>query len=172
MTPAFIAIRPNVLLRPEPQGFGGTAKIGVPQVLAAVLLWGLLYGAVMGTSGGFAGELILASLAPFTALWYLSFENHNAAILFNGLMFAIASISSQLVLRRLYQPLIERNPRHRFLLRLWLVMYVFVGIQMAWVLRPFVGHPELPTRFLREDSWSNAYVAIARIISNFLHGLT
>ena len=35
------------------------------------------------------------------------------------------------------------------MLRTWLVIYVFVGIQMGWVLRPFVGspvcsHPVLP----------------------------
>ena len=222
-----IAFRPAILLRPDLQRRGGGLQVGIPHVIAAVVLWGLLYGAVMGTSGGIAGErllqplysaikvpllllitfllglpsffvlntllgvrndfaaalralmltqaaltLILASLAPFTAVWYLSFENHNAAILFNGLMFATASLSSQLVLRRLYQPLIKRNPRHRLLLRLWLTMYVFVGIQMAWVLRPFVGHPDLPTRFLREDSWSNAYVAIARIITSLVQGDT
>jgi hypothetical protein len=110
-------------------------------------------------------------LAPFTAMWYLSFANYNMAVLFNGLMFAIASFSAQLVLRRLYQPLIARNPRHRLLLRIWLGLYVFVGIQMAWVLRPFVGNPDLPTRFLREESWSNAYVAVARMILEALRAL-
>jgi hypothetical protein len=35
---------------------------------------------------------------------------------------------------------------------------------MAWVLRPFVGDPDLPTQFFRQDSWSNAYVVIARMI--------
>ena len=27
------------------------------------------------------------------------------------------------------------------MLRTWLVIYVFVGIQMGWVLRPFIGDP-------------------------------
>ena len=48
--------------------------------------------------------------------------------------------------------------------RIWLVLYILVGVQMAWVLRPYVGNPELPTEFFREDSWTNAYVAIARMI--------
>jgi len=65
------------------------------------------------------------------------------------------------LLRRLYRPLIARDARHRALLRLWLIIYTFVGIQMGWLLRPFIGMPDTPTRFLREDTWSNAYVFIA-----------
>jgi len=37
------------------------------------------------------------------------------------------------------------------------VLYVFVAVQLAWVLRPFVGSPNVPTRFFRENAWSNAY---------------
>ena len=29
------------------------------------------------------------------------------------------------------------------MLRAWMVIYVFVGIQMGWVLRPFIGNPRL-----------------------------
>jgi hypothetical protein len=42
----------------------------------------------------------------------------------------------------------------------WLVIYVFVGVQMGWVLRPFVGHPDLPVQFFREEAWGNAYVEV------------
>ena len=37
------------------------------------------------------------------------------------------------------------------------MLYVFVAVQLAWVLRPFVGSPNVPTRFFRENAWSNAY---------------
>jgi hypothetical protein len=112
--------------------------------------------------------IILASLAPFTALWYASYGDYNSAILFNGLMFAIASFSAQVLLRRLYRPLIARNARHRLLLRLWIVIYVFVGIQMGWVLRPFVGSPISESRFFREGAFSNAYVVVGSIIWEIL----
>jgi hypothetical protein len=108
--------------------------------------------------------IVLASLAPFTILWYASFAGHDAAILFNAAMFAIASFSGQWALRRYYAPLVRRNPRHRWMLRLWLSIYAFVGIQMGWVLRPFIGHPGLPVSFFRADSWGNAYVYVAEMI--------
>jgi hypothetical protein len=112
--------------------------------------------------------IVLAALSPFTALWYASFAGHDGAILFNAGMFGTASVSAQWVLRGYYRALVVRNHRHRWLLRVWLVIYAFVGIQMGWVLRPFIGHPDLPVSFFREDSWSNAYVFLARTVWKML----
>ena len=189
------------------------------RLLAFTTLFGVFYGAVMGTFGGVRGEralqllysglkvpllllvtfalslpsffvlntllgvradfgralralvatqavltIVLASLAPFTALWYASSGAYRPAILFNAAMFALASFAAQGLLRRWYAPLIERNPRHRVLLRTWIVIYAFVGVQMAWVLRPFVGDPGQPTRFFRQGAWGNAYVEVARMV--------
>src|SRR5262249_44574088 len=108
--------------------------------------------------------IILASMAPFTALWYLSNSDYNAAILFNAALFAVASISAQVLLRRGYRPLIARNPRHRLMLKTWLIIYICVGIQMGWVLRPFVGSPFSQPQFFRDGALSNAYVAIYDLI--------
>ena len=56
------------------------------------------------------------------------------------------------------------------MLRAWIFIYVFVGIQMAWVLRPFVGDPLLPVQFFREDSWSNAYEVVIKMIWDVVAG--
>jgi len=162
---AYSAVKVPVLLGVTfaiclPSFFVLNTLLGVRNDFASVLR------ALVAAQAGLA--LILASLAPYTALWYLSFEHYQIAIFFNGVMFAIASIMAQLIVRRLYRPLINRDPRHRTLIRIWLAMYIAVGIQTAWVLRPFVGHPNLPTEFFREDSWTNAYVAIAHMIWQIL----
>jgi hypothetical protein len=109
--------------------------------------------------------IILVALAPLTLLWYASSAAYHAAILFNALMFTVASAGAQVMLRRAYRPLVARDPRHRVLLRLWLVVYAFVGIQMGWMLRPFVGEPARPVEFFREDTWGNAYVIVARMVA-------
>ncbi len=108
--------------------------------------------------------IILASLAPFTVVWYWSTSGYNAAILFNGFMFAVASFTTQWIVRRYYLPLIQRDPRHRLLLRAWLTIYIFVGIQMGWMLRPFIGDPNAPVQFFRSNSWGNAYEVVFRLI--------
>jgi hypothetical protein len=114
--------------------------------------------AVVGTQGAVA--LVLACLAPYTAVWYASTADYHEALLFNGGMFAVASVAAQWVLRTRYAPLVARNPRHRVMLWVWLFVYCFVSIQMAWVSRPFVGHPETSPTFFREEAWGNAYVVV------------
>jgi hypothetical protein len=108
--------------------------------------------------------LALGALAPYTAVWYLSTTGYDQSLLFNAAMFALASFTGQAILRRLYRPLIARHSRHRIALGLWLIIYAFVGIQMGWVLRPFVGDPTKPVRFFREGAFSNAYVVVAKLI--------
>ncbi len=56
------------------------------------------------------------------------------------------------------------------MLRIWLVIYVFVGIQMGWVLRPFIGDPRMPVQFFREGSWSNAYEVVILMIWRSIAG--
>lgn len=118
--------------------------------------------AVVGAQG--AVGVVLASLAPYTAVWYASTADYAEAIVFNGVMFAVASWAAQRALRRRYAQLIARDPRHRAVMRAWLFVYAFVGIQMGWVLRPFVGAPDARPTFFREGAWGNAYVEVAETV--------
>jgi len=52
----------------------------------------------------------------------------------------------------------------------WLGLYVFVGIQMAWVVRPFVGAPGQPVQFFRAASWGNAYEVVLRLVWQAIFG--
>jgi hypothetical protein len=119
--------------------------------------------AVVGTQSCIT--VVLAALAPITAFWYVSCGGYQQAVLFNGLMFGIATVTAQIVVRRYYRPLISRSPRHRRLLWAWFFLYAFVGIQMGWILRPFIGDPNMPVSFFRSGAWGNAYVVVARLIA-------
>jgi hypothetical protein len=114
--------------------------------------------ALLATQAGLT--VVLASLGPFTVLFYLSTTNYDAAVLFNALMFGTASFAGQRLLKRFYAPLIARDARHRRMVRFWIVLYAFVGIQMGWVLRPFIGDPRTGTTFFREGAWGNAYIEV------------
>lgn len=115
-------------------------------------------------SGQAGLTIVLASLAPYTLLWYASSGSYEGAQLFNGLMFAVATFTAQSMVRSWYRPLIVRDRRHRWLLRAWLILYTFVAVQMAWVLRPFIGAPGMSVQFFREESWGNAYVIFGRMV--------
>ena len=107
----------------------------------------------------------LASLGPVTRFVYTSGISHNGAILFNAGMFTLATAMAQVVLWRRYRDLIRKNRRHLLMLWGWLIGYAFVGVQMGWMLRPFVGTPGTPVTFFREEPFSNAYVVIVRLVS-------
>jgi len=158
------------------------SAVKVPMLLLLTFLLSLpsfwVLNALLGLAGDFGQAvraliatqaclgIVLAALAPFTLFWYASFSDYQDAILFNAAMFAIASVSAQIALVRYYQPLENRSARHRHLRRLWIVIYAFVGIQMGWVLRPFVGAPGAPAQFFRAESWSNAYVLVAHLVAH------
>jgi di/tricarboxylate transporter len=61
---------------------------------------------------------------------------------------------------------------HRWMLRVWLSAYVFVAIQLGWLLRPFIGDPELPVQFVRPDAWDNAYVIVAKLVLRKFQGVS
>ena len=121
--------------------------------------------AVRAVSNAQAGLAItLVGLAPFVGFFYASCNDHSWAILFNGMIFAIATVTGQVLLRRGYRGMIGRNPRHRFVMRTWPIVYGFIAIQMAWVLRPFVGEEGQTTSLFRQNAWGNAYVVIGNLI--------
>lgn len=147
-----------------------TSLIALPNFFVLNTLFGLrrdFAEAVRALAAAQAGlAVILASLAPFTAVWYATSADYAAALRFNALMFAVASFGAQYLLRGYYGPLIRRNRRHRAMLWFWLIIYVFVGIQMGWVLRPFIGDPAAPVQFFREGAWSNAYVVVFKLLTS------
>jgi hypothetical protein len=165
---AFSAVKVPLLLL-------ATFAIGLPSFFVVNTLFGLrrdfveTLRALVAAQAGMA--IVLASLAPFTLFWYECCDDYEAAILFNGLMFAVASSAGQKLLRDYYRPLVLRNARHRPMLWTWLTLYVFIAIQMGMVLRPFVGAPGIPARFFRSGAWENAYEVVGGLIWNAFKSL-
>ena len=118
--------------------------------------------------------VILVSLFPLMLFGYVSMADietsYAFAILLNALMFGLASVSAQVLLRGYYECLIARNRRHLWMVRVWILVYGFVGIQAGYVLRPFIGDPNSPTSFFRQDSFQNAYVKVCELIWQVLGG--
>jgi hypothetical protein len=151
-----------------PMLLGVSFAISIPSFFILNTLFGMradfrsAIRAVVTAQAGLA--IMLASLSPFVLLWYASSTDYSWAILFNGGMFCIATITGQILQRRYYKRLIAGNPRHRAMIRSWTIVYAFVAIQMAWVLRPFVGGPGEPTTFFRRGAWGNAYVVVGELV--------
>jgi hypothetical protein len=147
----------------------GTCAVCLPGFFVLSSVLGLrrdfreAFGAIL--SGQAALALGLASLAPITRFIYESGADHRAALLFNGAMFALSTAGGQAVMVRRYRPLIRRDRAHRWMLWMWVGLYAFVGIQMGWTLRPFVGSPGVAVTFFRSEPFSNAYVTVFHLIA-------
>lgn len=60
--------------------------------------------------------------------------------------------------------------RHtKLVFRCWLVLFSLVGAQMGWVLRPFIGNPELAFSFFRPKE-SNFFAAVFGALGKLLAG--
>ncbi len=149
-----------------------TSFLCVPSFFVINTILGLRDDFVLACRGIVAAQatlaLCLSSLAPITLVLYFSSDNYYLAQLFNGLQFAIATIGAQIVIHRHYRRLVQKNPRHRIARIAWGMTYIFVGIQMGWVLRPFIGKPDMASQFFREKAWSNAYIELYKIAQRFL----
>lgn len=151
-----------------------TFAISVPSFFVLNTLFGLrndfprAMQSLLATQVGFT--IFLAAFAPLVLFWYASFSNYNHAVATNGVMFAVSSLASQRLLRGYYAPLVARNPRHRMMLWVWTGVYALVAIQLAWLLRPFVGSPAAPVEFFREGAWDNAYIIISKLVWRILVG--
>jgi len=51
----------------------------------------------------------------------------------------------------------------------WVFVFALVGAQMGWVLRPFIGNPEMPFTLFRERT-SNFFEAVFNALSTLLSG--
>lgn len=122
--------------------------------------------ALRAIGAGQAGvALTLCALSPLVLVVYSAVGSHRGALLWNMAAFTIGAGVGQVVMLRRYRPLIRRSARHRLMLACWLVLYAFVGIQMGWTLRPFVGTPGAEFQVFRDGAFTNAYVAVWRAIA-------
>lgn len=75
---------------------------------------------------------------------------------------------------RLLQLLISLSPNRAAALRVlgaWLTGNLFLGSQLTWILRPFIGSPGLPVQFLRLNAFhGNFYEAVFRALHHILIG--
>jgi len=112
----------------------------------------------------------LVALAPVVLFAYACDASYPAALLVNATAFALAAWAAQVALSRHLAPLIARDGRHRRIVVAWFVLHAFVATKVSWILRPFVGDPELPVAFLRagqwwEDPFTNLFWAAAALLA-------
>jgi hypothetical protein len=112
-------------------------------------------------------SVLLFSFAPITLFFLISSSNYQFYKLLNVAVFAITGFIG---IKFLYQGMrlmtqedTEGVETRMSVLRFWLILYAFVGTQLAWTLRPFFGSPKVPFELFRHLQ-GNFYLDIAQAI--------
>lgn len=113
--------------------------------------------------------ILTLSFAPIALFFWLTAPHYQFFKLLNVAILTLTGFSG---LSFLWQGMshVESGGGTRFrslALWAWIVVYGFVGTQMAWTLRPFFGAPGLPFEIFR-DLGGNFYVNVLRSIGEIL----
>jgi hypothetical protein len=121
--------------------------------------------------------LILAGFSPITLfIWYNApplgskeaIVGHSLMLLSHVVAIAFAGIIANQRLLGFLQKL-SGVATGRAVLFSWLAGNLFLGAQLAWVLRPFIGAPSLAVQFLRDDPLrGNFYEAVWRALLHMI----
>ena len=145
------------------------ARLSVRQALALILV------AITVTT------MLTLAFAPISLFFLLSASSYqffkllNVSIMtltgFVGLSFLVAGMRSMNTLARSTAfaadqpeaPALSERPVNMSLLNVWILLYGFVGTQLAWTLRPFFGDPNQAFQIFRSIG-GNFYVNIVKTL--------
>jgi hypothetical protein len=119
--------------------------------------------------------VLLLSLSPIVLFFLLTTSNYQFFKLLNVGVFAISGIIGVYFLSQGMQIVSlggdEGQQARRMVLRLWILVYAFVGSQMAWTLRPFIGAPGLLFELFRQlggNFYTNIFASIGELLGFFI----
>jgi hypothetical protein len=116
-------------------------------------------------------SVLLLSFAPVVTFFLLTTSQYQFFKLLNVGVFGVSGIVGVVFLSRGMQIVSygggEGRGARRTVVWLWIALYAFVGSQMAWTLRPFVGAPGLPFELFRQlggNFYANILASIGEIL--------
>lgn len=114
--------------------------------------------------------VVLLSFAPIVLFFLLTSSNYQFFKLLNVGVFTVAGIIGVLFLAQGMRFVAAggsggANTR-LMVVRLWIIVYAFVGSQVAWTLRPFIGAPSMKFELFRQlggNFYTNILASIGEI---------
>jgi len=120
-------------------------------------------------------SVLLLSFAPIAVFFLLTTSGYQFFKLLNVAFFAICGGVGVLFLgqgMRIVSAAGEEGARaRRWVMWLWVIVYGFVGSQMAWTLRPFIGAPSMKFELFRQlggNFYTNIFASIGEVLGFFV----
>jgi hypothetical protein len=120
-------------------------------------------------------SVLLLSCAPITLFFLLTTSQYQFFKLLNVAIFAVSGLMGVVFL---YQGMkvvsgseIEGSSTRKWVLIFWMFVYAFVGSQMAWTIRPFIGAPGSPFELFRQlggNFYANVLQSLGEVLGYFI----
>ena len=112
-------------------------------------------------------SLILVSFAPIILFFIVTASSHDFSTLLNVSMCGIAGLFGLSLLWKGMDYITAKREEEttNWILGIWIAIYMFVGTQLAWSLRPFVG--ESGQFALFREIEGNFYGYCAKLLTGF-----
>lgn len=137
------------------------------QSFAAILMSFTAAAAILGAFSPLIGFLIWNS--PGFTSTPSTHGAYNLILLAHITVIALAGTTGNIRLFQLLHRLGGNRQVAQKVMFSWLVCNLFLGSQLSWILRPFVGSPGLPVEFLRANAFhGNFYEAAFHALTHML----
>lgn len=120
-------------------------------------------------------SIVLLAFMPVVVFFMITTAQYQFFKLLNVAIFTISGAIGLLYLLQGVRLLALRDRRgvaaRRWVMRLWIVLYGFVGSQLAWTLRPFFGAPDTPFELFRGlggNFYTNVLASIGEVLGFFV----
>ncbi|MCK5832331.1 hypothetical protein KAH81_01540 [bacterium] len=170
-----------------PQAISAAIKVPVLFILSliicspALFIFNILLGSKLSLAQSLAMILsafvmagcILASFAPIVIFFMLIGSSYTFLRLLHIAIFTIAGLTS---MKTLNDGLVYACEEHSVypkqgvqIFKIWVIIFAFVGTQLAWNLRPFLGNKDLQFQLFRKQD-GNFYSHFIRTFGDFVIG--
>ena len=117
-------------------------------------------------------SVTMLAFAPIVLLFQLSGDNYHFLQLLHVFVFAFSGVFGMKVVLDALTAIFEGKELYPKIgltvFKIWVVIFAFVGIQLSWNMRPFVGTKDMPFQLFRTETRGNFYQTILTSIGNLL----
>lgn len=138
------------------------------QSFSAILMSFAITAAILGAFSPLVAFMVWN--APPMAAGGMGPLTYNFILLAHVLVIALAGTTGNARLLQLLSKAAGSRAVAWRVLCAWLAANFFLGSQLSWILRPFIGSPRLPVEFLRHDAFhGNFYETTLRTLQVIFH---
>ena len=139
------------------------------QSFLAILMSFTMAAAILGSFSPLVAFLVW-NTPPLSAGMHISGAAYSFIQLTHVAVIAFAGLAANLRLMHLLRDLSGDGGVARRVLLAWVAGNLFLGSQLSWILRPFIGSPVLPVEFLRATALNgNFYETVFRAARHLLN---